>query len=204
MQPLQEKAETMKILIASDIHGSAYWTERLVAAIEAESPDRIVLLGDLLYHGPRNDLPRDYAPKRVITVLNGLAATGGLIAVRGNCDAEVDQMVLDFPCMGDYATLMDETGRELFLTHGHIFGAGFHNSVDNLPALPRGSAIVYGHTHVKVNEPVPAPADSAAADIWAFNPGSVSIPKDGTHSCGIYESGRPIEESFHHVVLEEE
>ena len=92
----------MKYLIASDIHGSAYWTERLVAAIESEQPDRIVLLGDLLYHGPRNDLPRDYAPKRVIPLLNALADR--IIAVRGNCDAEVDQMVLDFPVMADYAT----------------------------------------------------------------------------------------------------
>ena len=91
----------MKVLIASDIHGSAYWTERLAEAIEAEQPDRIVLLGDLLYHGPRNDLPRDYAPKRVIPILNRLAEQGNLIAVRGNCDAEVDQMVLDFPCMAD-------------------------------------------------------------------------------------------------------
>ena len=99
----------MKYLIASDIHGSAYWTERLCAAIESEQPGRIVLLGDLLYHGPRNDLPRDYAPKRVILLLNALADR--IIAVRGNCDAEVDQMVLDFPVMADYATLFDETGR---------------------------------------------------------------------------------------------
>ena len=106
----------MKYLIASDIHGSAYWAERLCTAIESEEPDRIVLLGDLLYHGPRNDLPRDYAPKRVIPLLNALADR--IIAVRGNCDAEVDQMVLDFPVMADYATLFDEAGRELFLTHG--------------------------------------------------------------------------------------
>ncbi len=188
----------MKVLIASDIHGSAYWAERLAAAIDAEQPDRIVLLGDLLYHGPRNDLPRDYAPKRVIPILNRLAEQGNLIAVRGNCDAEVDQMVLDFPCMADYAELIDEDGRALFLTHGHVFGAGFHNSVDNLPALAAGSAIVYGHTHVKVNEQVPGrPA------IWAFNPGSVSIPKDGSHSFGIYVSGWPADEAFRHVVLEE-
>ena len=137
----------MKYLIASDIHGSAYWTERLCTAIESEQPDRIVLLGDLLYHGPRNDLPRDYAPKRVIPLLNALADR--IIAVRGNCDAEVDQMVLDFPVMADYATLFDETGRD--------------------PGL------------------------------WLFNPGSVSIPKDGTHSYGIYEGG-----AFRHVILEEE
>lgn len=188
----------MKVLIASDIHGSAYWAGRLMEAIDVERPDRVVLLGDLLYHGPRNDLPRDYAPKRVIPLLNDLASSGRLVAVRGNCEAEVDQMVLGFPCMADYSVLVDEAGRELFLTHGHVFGAGFHNSVDHLPALPAGSAIVYGHTHVKVNEPVPD-----AMEVWAFNPGSVSIPKDGSHSYGIYESGRSVAEAFRHVVLEE-
>ena len=172
----------MKYLIASDIHGSAYWTERLVAAIESEQPDRIVLLGDLLY----------YAPKRVIPLLNALADR--IIAVRGNCDAEVDQMVLDFPVMADYATLFDETGRELFLTHGHVFGAGMHNSVDHAPALPEGSALVYGHTHIKVNE-----ESIAHPGLWLFNPGSVSIPKDGSHSYGIYEGG-----AFRHVIMEEE
>ena len=177
----------MKYVIASDIHGSAYWAERLVAAIESEAPDRILLLGDLLYHGPRNDLPRDYAPKRVIPLLNDLAAMGRVIAVRGNCDSEVDQMVLSFPIMADYAEIVDEaTGRTLFLTHGHVFGAGYHNSVDNLPALPEGAAVVYGHTHKKVNEDAAAQGHPG---IWAFNPGSVSIPKDGTHSYGVYEDG---------------
>ena len=186
----------MKLLIASDIHGSGYWTERLARAIRAEDPDRVVLLGDLLYHGPRNDLPREYDPKRVIALLNGLAATGKVIAVRGNCDAEVDQMVLDMPIMADYSQLADGSGRALFLTHGHVFGAGYHNSVNNLPRLPQGSAVVYGHTHVKVNEDAAAQGHPG---IWAFNPGSVSIPKDGSHSYGIYEGGR-----FRHVVLGEE
>ncbi len=183
----------MKFLIASDIHGSAYWAERLIAAIEAEQPDRIIFLGDLLYHGPRNDLPRDYAPKRVIPLLNDLAKSGRVIAVRGNCEAEVDQMVLEFPCMSDSALVMDSDGRELFCTHGHVFGAGMHNSVDNAPVLPVGSALVYGHTHIKVNE-----ESQKHPGLWLFNPGSVSIPKDGTHSYGIYEDG-----SFRHVVLEE-
>ncbi len=183
----------MKFLIASDIHGSAYWAERLMAAIEEEQPDRVILLGDLLYHGPRNDLPRDYAPKRVILLLNDLAKSGRVIAVRGNCEAEVDQMVLEFPCMSDSALVMDSDGRELFCTHGHVFGAGMHNSVDNAPALPAGSALVYGHTHIKVNE-----ESQKHPGLWLFNPGSVSIPKDGTHSYGIYEDG-----SFRHVVLEE-
>ena len=183
----------MKFLIASDIHGSAYWAERLMSAIEVEQPDRIILLGDLLYHGPRNDLPRDYAPKRVIPLLNDLAKSGRVIAVRGNCEAEVDQMVLEFPCMSDSALVMDSDGRELFCTHGHVFGAGMHNSVDNAPVLPAGSALVYGHTHIKVNE-----ESQEHPGLWLFNPGSVSIPKDGTHSYGIYEDG-----SFRHVVLEE-
>ena len=101
----------MKLVIASDLHGSAYWTRRLMDAIAREAPDRVVLLGDLLYHGPRNDLPRDYAPKQVIPLLNDLASTGCLTAVRGNCEAEVDQMVLSFPCMSDFSQLIDESGR---------------------------------------------------------------------------------------------
>ena len=99
----------MKWMIASDLHGSAYYCRKMLEAFEREGADRLFLLGDLLYHGPRNDLPRDYAPKRVIPLLNALA--DHIIAVRGNCDAEVDQMVLDFPVMADYATLFDETGR---------------------------------------------------------------------------------------------
>lgn len=182
----------MKLMFASDIHGSRSACEAVLRQYQQEKAERLVLLGDLLYHGPRNDLPRDYAPKRVIPLLNALADR--IIAVRGNCDAEVDQMVLDFPVMADYATLFDETGRELFLTHGHVFGAGMHNSVDHAPALPEGSALVYGHTHIKVNE-----ASAAHPGLWLFNPGSVSIPKDGTHSYGIYEGG-----AFRHVVLEEE
>ena len=192
----------MRFLIASDIHGSATWCERLLDVVERERPDRILLLGDVLYHGPRNDLPEGYAPKQVIAMLNPLAAS--IVAVRGNCEAEVDQMVLDFPCMADYSTILDPTatraadgsgrttpGCELFLTHGHVYGAGFHNSVDRLPELPQGSVLLYGHTHKKVSEPAPE-----HDGVWAFNPGSVSIPKDGTHSCGMYEDG-----ALRHIVL---
>lgn len=186
----------MKFLIASDIHGSAYWAEHLSDTIEAECPDRVILLGDLLYHGPRNDLPRDYAPKRVIAILNALYETGTMVAVRGNCDAEVDQMVLDAPCMADSLSVIDDGGRELFCTHGHIFGAGLHNSVNRMPQLREGSALVYGHTHIKVNE-----RSASHRGVWLFNPGSVSIPKDGTNSCGIYESGLPLEQAFRHVLL---
>ena len=129
----------------------------------------------------------------MIPLLNDLAKSGRVIAVRSNCEAEVDQMVLDFPCMADSTAVMDGDGRELFCTHGHVFGAGMHNSVDNAPVLPAGSALVYGHTHIKVNE-----ESREHPGLWLFNPGSVSIPKDGTHSYGIYEDG-----SFRHVVLEE-
>ena len=193
----------MKFLIASDIHGSAAWCRRLMDALDAEQPNRLLLLGDILYHGPRNDLPEGYAPKEVIAMLNPLASS--IIAVRGNCEAEVDQMVLDFPCMADYTTIFDpaaalaadgstreKTGCELFLTHGHVYGAGFHNSVDKLPELPAGSILLYGHTHKKVSEPAPT-----HEGVWAFNPGSVSIPKDGTHSYGVYENG-----ALRHVILE--
>ena len=183
----------MKLVIASDIHGAADACARLMSAIEAESPDRVVLLGDLLYHGPRNDLPADYAPKRVIEMLNSLADR--VIAVRGNCEAEVDQMVLSFPCMADHNVLVDPTAEDgpvtLFLTHGHVYGPGYHNSVDRLPALPERAAIVYGHTHIKVNE-----GSATHPGAWVFNPGSVGIPKDGTASFGIYENGR-----FEHRLL---
>lgn len=187
----------MRLLIASDLHGDADAARALDARIEAESPERILLLGDLLYHGPRNDLPAGYAPKEAIPILNAWA--GRVCAVRGNCDAEVDQMVLDFPCMADSATVLDDCGRELFITHGHVFGPGLHNSTDNVPALPAGSAMVYGHTHIKVNE-----ESAAHPGLWLFNPGSVSIPKDGTNSYGVYESGLPVERAFRHVLLTEE
>lgn len=189
----------MKLIIASDIHGSAFWAERLMRVIERERPDRVVLLGDLLYHGPRNDLPEGYDPKRVIPLLNDLASTGMLTAVRGNCEAEVDQMVLDFPCMADSSLLVDPDGRTLFCTHGHVFGAGMHNSVDCMPSLPQSSALLYGHTHVKVNE-----ESTVHPGTWLFNPGSVSIPKDGSHSCGVYQSGVPIDQAFSHIILNEQ
>lgn len=171
----------MKLVIASDIHGSAYWCEKLMARIAAEAPDRVILLGDLLYHGPRNDLPRDYAPKKVIPMLSSLADK--ILAVRGNCEAEVGQMVLPFPCMADYAIV--ETGcSTLYLTHGHL------HTPDRLPPLPDGSVFLSGHTHVKIDE--------MRGSIRCLNPGSVSIPKDGTNSFLIYEDG-----AFRFCLLEE-
>lgn len=234
----------MKVVIASDIHGSAYWCRALVSHIERERPDVIALLGDLLYHGPRNPLPRDYAPAEVAAMLNGLASR--IVAVRGNCDSEVDQMMLSFPCMGDYALLSDgiaapfrvEAGRrgvagdgsaagagagaavaaggsaaleaagaasasdgaaddfaaggapdvaspafpcrQLLLTHGHVFGP------DNVPPHPASAsaptfAVISGHTHVK--------QQVVRDGVLFVNPGSVSLPKDGSNSFMVYENG---------------
>ena len=163
----------MKLVIASDIHGSAYWCGKLMELIDKEQPDKILLLGDLLYHGPRNDLPRDYCPKQVIPMLS--AYKEKILAVRGNCDAEVDQMVLPFPCMAEYAVLVaDEV--TFYLTHGH------HANPDALPSLEEGSVFLSGHTHVKMDE--------VRNGIRCVNPGSVSIPKDGSHSCMIWDRGR--------------
>ena len=162
----------MKLVIASDIHGSAYWCEKLVTLIEQEQPDRILLLGDLLYHGPRNDLPRDYCPKQVIPMLSRYQHK--ILAVRGNCEAEVDQMVLPFPCMAEYAVLVAD-GVTFYMTHGH------HAGPDALPALEAGSVLLSGHTHVKM--------DAVRNGIRCINPGSVSIPTDGSHSCMIWDNG---------------
>lgn len=162
----------MKLLIASDIHGSAYWCGRLMEEIRREDPDRVLLLGDLLYHGPRNDLPRDYAPKQVIPMLSEIKEK--IMAVRGNCEAEVDQIVLPFPCLADFSQLMVD-GKLFHLSHGH------HQNPQNLPPLPEGSVFLFGHTHVKLDESV--------CGIRCLNPGSVSIPKDGSHSFLIYENG---------------
>ena len=162
----------MKLLIASDIHGSAYWCGRLMEEIEKENPDRVILLGDLLYHGPRNDLPRDYAPKQVIPMLSGIKDK--IVAVRGNCEAEVDQMVLPFPCLADYAELLVD-GMLFHLSHGH------HQNPENLPPLPEGSVFLFGHTHVKL--------DKMVGGVRCLNPGSLSIPKDGSHSYLICENG---------------
>lgn len=162
----------MKLVIASDIHGSAKWCAEALRLVEDIAPDKVLLLGDVLYHGPRNPLPDDYAPAEVAAMLNPLADR--IVSVRGNCDAEIDQMMLDFPCMADYAWIVDGE-HQLFCTHGHLWDP------DNLPPLPAGSAFVYGHFHVKRNE--------LANGIRLFNPGSVGLPKDGTHSVGVYEDG---------------
>lgn len=163
----------MKWLIASDIHGSAFYCRKLMEAYEKEQASRMLLLGDLLYHGPRNDLPREYAPKEVISLLNGRASE--ILTVRGNCEAEVDQMVLDFPVMADYMVLSEE-GLVIYCTHGHIWNA------QNLPPLKQGDVLLHGHTHILKAE--------KEEGRWILNPGSVSIPKEGNPpSYAVLESG---------------
>ena len=153
----------MKWMIASDIHGSAYYCRKLLEAYKTEKAERLLLLGDILYHGPRNDLPEGYAPKEVAAMLN--AISDKLLCVRGNCEAEGDQMMLDFPVMAEYCILYDGA-HEIFATHGHKYGK------DNPPKLPAGSILLCGHTHVT--------ADEDCGSFRYLNPGSVSIPKNGT------------------------
>lgn len=163
----------MKWMIASDIHGSAYWCEKLLADFDREGADRLILLGDILYHGPRNALPRDYDPKAVSAMLNGRREK--LLAVRGNCDAEIDQMILSFPIMADYA-LLPVGERLMFITHGHLF------NTDSLPPLSKGDILLNGHFHV--------PACKENEGFVYLNPGSVSIPKeDSPNSYIIMEDG---------------
>ena len=154
----------MKWMIASDLHGSYFYASQMQQAFEREQADRLLLLGDLLYHGPRNDLPREYAPKEAIPLLNGKREK--LLCVRGNCDAEVDQMVLEFPVLADYAVL--PVGQRLiYATHGHIY------HVKNLPPLAPGDVLLHGHTHV------PAWTEFGQGNLY-LNPGSVSIPKENS------------------------
>lgn len=161
----------MKWMIASDIHGSAVWCARLLDAFGAQKCDRLLLLGDLLYHGPRNALPDGYDPKKVADMLNGFRDR--LLCVRGNCDAEVDQMMLSFPIMPDYAALsLGE--RLLYATHGHVLNG------DNPPSLQPGDVLLSGHTHV--------PRLDTAGKLVLMNPGSVSIPKENSaHSFIVWE-----------------
>ena len=164
----------MKLLIASDIHGSATYCRKLLAVMEEVKPDRLLLLGDIHYHGPRNDLPIGYAPKEVIAMLNPLSDK--ILCVRGNCDTEVDQMVLDFPILADYAVLYDGN-RELFCTHGHRF------TPEDPPKLSKNAILLGGHTHVA--------EERDCGDFLYVNPGSVSIPKGNTdRGCLLYENGR--------------
>ncbi len=172
IQNIQSEGLPVKLMIASDIHGSARWCERMLEAWRREAPERLILLGDLLYHGPRNDLPEAYAPKEVIAMLNGVAPH--VLCVRGNCEAEVDQMVLAFPVMADYGVLFAE-GHALYATHGHVHNEG------NPPPLQPGDVLLCGHTHV--------PCCRRHEGFIYANPGSVAIPKQNTpHSYAVLEA----------------
>lgn len=166
----------MKLMIASDIHGSAYYCSELLKAFENEHADKILLLGDILYHGPRNDLPKDYAPKKVIAMLNPIKEY--IICVRGNCDTEVDQMVLDFPVLNEQVFLcIDDI--EMLAVHGH----------KSFPPVKEGSVILSGHTHI--------PKLEKTDGVLYMNPGSVSIPKENSHhGYMIFENGEFIWKDF--------
>ena len=154
----------MKLFIASDIHGSAYYCKKMLNSYETEKADKLLLLGDILYHGPRNELPKDYNPKLVIEMLSSVKDR--ILCVRGNCDTEVDQMVLPFPILADYCVIFDE-GVTIYATHGHKYNE------ELLPPLSPGDILLHGHTHVpKITK----------HDYYTYlNPGSVSIPKENSH-----------------------
>ena len=153
----------MKWLIASDIHGSAKWAEKLAQRFDESGAERLLLLGDILYHGPRNALPEDYDPQRVAALLNARAEK--ICCVRGNCDCEVDQMVLDFPITADYLYL--PVGKHIcFVTHGHVY------SKQRMPRLAPGDLFLFGHIHV--------PRCETRDGVTILNPGSVSIPKENS------------------------
>ena len=164
----------MKLFIASDIHGSAHWCRKMLDAFEKSGAEKLVLLGDILYHGPRNDLPRDYAPKQVIQLLNPLKDR--ILCVRGNCDTEVDQMVLEFPLLADYGFIHAD-GCSMYLTHGHKF------SPSSPPPLSKDSYLLCGHTHI--------PMIKDCGDFTYVNCGSVAIPKENSaHSYVLFDGGK--------------
>lgn len=163
----------MKLMFISDLHGSAYYAKKLKEIYETEKPDNIVSVGDLLYHGPRNDFPKEYDTKETTKILNTFKDK--FIAVRGNCDSEVDQMVLEFPMMSDY-TIINADGNNIFVTHGHIFYP------DNLPLLVENSIFVSGHIHIPVVE--------KKGTTLVLNPGSAALPKENySPSYMLYENG---------------
>lgn len=160
----------MKIFVISDIHGSIYYLEKALECFKREEADYILILGDILYHGPRNPLPTDYNPKSVAEKLN--LYKDKIIATRGNCDSEVDQMLLEFPIMSDFTNLFLGDKR-IFATHGHLF-------IEEKLPIGEGDILISGHTHLPLAE---------KKDIYIFNPGSITLPKGGnSNSYGVLTS----------------
>ncbi len=151
----------MKIFFISDIHGSPFYLEKALKCYKEEAANFIVILGDTLYHGPRNPLPKDYNPQAVANLLNRYKDK--IIAVRGNCDSEVDQILIEYPMMADYSIILCNN-RRLFLTHGHIYNE------DKMPSLSRNDVLIHGHTHI--------PVAKKHNEIYVLNPGSVTLPKE--------------------------
>lgn len=161
----------MKLFFMSDIHGSATWLEKAINKFKVEKADYIVILGDLLYHGPRNPIPEGYDPQKVADILNEYKSK--IVSVKGNCDGEVDQMLIDFPILAHY-TIVFHNGRRIFATHGHKFNK------DNMPNIEKGDIFIQGHTHVPVADEIEG--------IYILNPGSITLPKENNpNSYGIIE-----------------
>ncbi|WP_261815711.1 phosphodiesterase [Vibrio gallicus] len=153
----------MKLFFASDLHGCLVSTKKALQAFHESEAQHLIILGDVLNHGPRNAVPAGYAPAEVAELLNQYKQQ--IIAVRGNCDSEVDQMLLEFPVLSDFAQILLEDGKRLFLTHGHLYNQ------DRLPPLNSGDVLAHGHTHL--------PVAQCMGDYILFNPGSVTLPKGG-------------------------
>ncbi|GAB7220695.1 phosphodiesterase [Vibrio comitans] len=176
----------MKLFFASDLHGCLASTNKAVEAYQASGAKHFILLGDILNHGPRNPVPEAYAPAQVAELLNEYK--DDIISVRGNCDSEVDQMLLDFPVLSDFAIVLLESGKRLFLTHGHLYNQ------DKLPPLKDGDVLAHGHTHLPVAE--------SMGEYTLFNPGSVTLPKGGNvASYGLLEDNKLSVVSFDGDVL---
>ena len=164
----------MKLMFIADIHGSEFWLDKVLDVYAKGDFDRLVILGDVLYHGPRNPLPEGYEPSGVLAKLN--ISSEEIIAIRGNCDSEVDQMVLNFRVLNEESHLILED-KEFFLCHGHHLDEG------KLPKLRKGTVICHGHTHI--------PRIDEVENHIIFNPGSIALPKMNTpHSYGVYENGK--------------
>ena len=178
----------IKLMVASDIHGSAYYCKKMLEAFDREQAERLLLLGDILYHGPRNDLPKEYDPKEVIKMLN--ERKNRIFCVRGNCDTEVDQMVLEFPILADYAVI-PTADRLIYATHGH------HFNLNALPPMQPGDILLHGHTHIPAWEPF------GDGNLY-LNPGSVSIPKEwNPPTYAILENSRFTIKTFDEEIIKE-